>query len=75
MSKDISAAKEGIQTSKFRSRGIQVHPVNEEREQNLLNSRNLEPPKFIRNTECTHILFFGHRLRGVVSLKPSSWLG
>ena len=47
MSKDISAAKKGIRTSKFRSRGIQVHPVNEKREHNLLNSRNFEPPKFI----------------------------
>ena len=35
MSKDISAAKEGIATSKFRSRGIQVNPLNEKREQNL----------------------------------------
>ena len=47
MSKDISAAKEGIRTSKFRSRGIQVHPVNDKREQNHLNSRSPEPPKFI----------------------------
>ena len=47
MSKDISAAKEGIRISKFKSRGIQVHPVNEKREQNLLNSRSLEPAKFI----------------------------
>ena len=33
MSKDISAAEEGIQTSKVRSAGIQVHPVNKKREQ------------------------------------------
>ena len=47
MNKDISAAREGIQTSKFKSRGIQVHPVDEKREQKLLNSRSPEPPKFI----------------------------
>ena len=47
MSTDISAAMQGIQTWKFRSRGILVHPVNEKREQNLLNSRSLELLKFI----------------------------
>ena len=76
MGKDISAAEKGNQTSKFRSRGIQMHPVNEKREQNLLNSRSLEPPKFIPKYEVsTHRFFVGHRLRGVVSLKCTPWLG
>ena len=58
MSKDICAAKKGIQTSKFRSRGIQVHPVNEKSEQNLLNSTSLEPPKFIPKYEVSTHRFF-----------------
>ena len=76
MSKDISAAKKGNQTSKFRSRGIQMQPVNEKREQNLLSSGSLESPKFIPKYEVsTHRCFVGHRLRGVISLKRTPWLG
>ena len=37
MSKDISAAKKGVQKSKIRSRGIQMHPVYEKRGQKILH--------------------------------------
>ena len=58
MSKEISAATKGISTSKLRSGGIQVHPVNEKREQNLLDSRSLEPPGFIPKYEVSLHSFF-----------------
>ena len=77
MRKDISAAEEGIQTSKFRSRGIQVYPVKEEREQNLLSCTSFEPSKFIPNWDVgtsNFFFVFGDQLRGVVSLKPTPWL-
>ena len=57
MTKDIPAGREGIHASKLSSRGIQVHTVNEKRQQNLLNSRSLEPPIFIPKYEVSTDIF------------------